>query len=85
MVKICDTPGESYLFCLEKKSTEMPRSPPKKRTNSMSHEVYSPVVGHSLGGGEDSGQGSMTNFLLIFIIITHLISQRHIISSYDLH
>ena len=65
---------EAYILALVMKTgSEMPQSPPRKRANSMSHEVYSPIVGHSLGG-EDSCRG--INFLSVFMtfntIIVHI-------------
>ena len=62
---------EAYILALVMKTgSEMPQSPPRKRANSKSHEVYSPIVGHSLGG-EDSCRG--INFLSIFMTFNTII------------
>ena len=68
-----DTARKAYLFCFEKKATEMPQSPPRKRANSKSHEVYSPIVGHSLGGeGSCRGIKFLSVFMTFNTIIIHI-------------
>ena len=54
---------EAYILTLVMKTGSEPQSPPRKRLNSRSHEVYSPVQGGPAGGatpkqtGGSNGQG----------------------------
>ena len=65
---------EAYILALVMKTgSEMPQSPPRKRANSMSHEVYSPIVGHSLGGeGSCRGIKFLSVFMTFNTIIIHI-------------